>query len=56
MSSIQNETPSIVFPPGSGTEYLQPPEKAINALGCEALVLFLAFFAKNSQVKRKYRC
>ena len=53
MSSIQNETPSIVFTLGSGTEYLQPPEKAINALGCEA-PRFVSCFAKNSQVKRKY--
>ena len=52
MSSIQNETPSIVFTLGSGTEYLQPPEKAINALGCEAPRV-VSCFAKNSFPSKK---
>ena len=53
MSSIQNETPSIVFTLGSGTEYLQPPEKAIDVFyglrGSQFCLLFCSEFPSKKE-------
>ena len=57
MSSIQNETPSIVFTLGSGTEYLQPPEKAIDVFyglrGSQFCLLFCSEFPSKKKIALK---